>query len=229
MALTVWNVIFSSQTQVFGYSQASMTSYVFLASFLQSLILASSLHNLAGEIYSGNISMQLLKPQSLFANFATVETADKLRNLLFSFGEAVILFAVFQPGLVLPSFGTVLLFVIWSVLGAIIHFYITILFGTLGFWSPSTWGPKFLFFMVLDFAAGKLYPLDILPKILQNILFLTPFPYFSYAQTQLFLNRYSLEQIALNTASLLFWTILSWLLTTWVWKKGIRSYEAAGQ
>lgn len=228
MALTVWTVIFNGQSTAFGYSRPEMTSYVLLVSVLQSVILASSLHGLAGEIYSGTMSQHLLKPENLFVSYATLEVADKLRNLVFSMGEGVILFFIFHPIFSLPSGGTLALFVLWALLGTVIHFFITIAFGTLGFWSPDTWGPKFVFFMIVDFTAGKLYPLDILPAAVRNLLYLTPFPYLSYVQIQLFLGRLTPTEITSWTIGIIFWTVLSYWLATSLWRRGLKSYEAAG-
>ncbi|HYD35300.1 MAG TPA: ABC-2 family transporter protein [Vitreimonas sp.] len=229
MALTVWNVIFNSQASAFGYTQSEMAGYVLLISLLQSLILASSLHGLAGEIYSGGITHHFLKPEKLFLSFGAVEAADKLKNAVFSCLEIGILWLIFKPSLLIPSLGIILLFSLWVLAGILIHFYITILFGTLGFWTPDSWGPKFLFFMFLDFTAGKLYPLDIFPTAIQQLILLTPFPYFSYVQIQLFLQRLDLGQIYLYSFGLAFWTVLSWWLAHRAWKKGLSGYEATGQ
>lgn len=228
MALTIWSVIFTDQSSAFSYTRAEMISYVFLVSILQSLILASSLHSLAGDIYNGHISQQLLKPHSLFLHFTSLEVADKLRNVLFSLVEGAALYALFLPVIIWPSFQTWLVFAVWAIMGTIIHFFITIIFGSLGFWSPETWGPKFLFFMILDFTAGKLYPLDILPTTIQRVLLVTPFPYLSYIQIQLFLGRLSPTQIVWGWVSMLVWTVITWKVAQWVWTKGTKGYEANG-
>ncbi len=228
MALTIWSVIFTDQSSAFSYTRSEMISYVFLVSILQSLILASSLHSLAGDIYNGNISQQLLKPQNLFMHFSALEVADKLRNVFFSLIEGAALYALFMPTIIWPSLQTWFVFIIWAILGTVIHFFITIIFGSIGFWSPETWGPKFLFFMILDFTAGKLYPLDILPRAVQQVLLITPFPYLSYVQIQLFLGRLTSTQMAWGWISLLIWTVITWLVAQWVWTKGTKGYEANG-
>ncbi len=227
MALTVWSVIFNSSQTVFGYTSGQMLGYILLISLLQSFILASALHGLAGEIYSGSIAQHMLKPQKLFMGFAAIEAADKTKNVLFSALEGILLLMVFKPPLSIPSLSSLLLCFIWCLMGVAIHFYITILFGTLGFWSPQTWGPKFLFFMFLDFTAGKLYPLDILPASLQQFLFLTPFPYLSYVQIQVFLGK-SPDSLWQWWLGISFWLVASWWLASYFWKKGTHSFEAAG-
>ncbi|MDQ5951219.1 MAG: viologen exporter family transport system permease protein [Patescibacteria group bacterium] len=80
MSLTIWSVIFSSQSEVLGYSQDQMITYIFLSAFLQSFILATALNGLSGRVYSGEISGLLLKPVNLYAYLASEDIADKLRN-----------------------------------------------------------------------------------------------------------------------------------------------------
>lgn len=228
MSLTVWSVMYSQTATIFGYTQSEMIGYVFLVALLQGAVLATSLHSLAGTIYSGTISQLLIKPIGILSFLAVQDVADKLKNLIFIGLETILLFYFFRPHLTVPDLPTVILCLGWVCLGIIIHFWIEILFGSLGFWSPQSWGPKFIFFMLVDATAGKLFPLDILPDWLQKGLYFTPFPYLSYAQTQLFLGRLTPQETILNSVGLLFWTVVLGLLAVGIWRKGTKSYAAAG-
>lgn len=229
MALTIWSVIYTNQDTSFGYSREGMTTYIFLIGVLQSLILATVMHGLAEQVYSGNLSKELVKPVNIWLYLGAQEVADKLKNFGFVVIESVILYFIFLPHLDWISLPLLPIFVLWLIGGALIYFFINILFGTIGFWSPDVWAPKFLFFMFLDFTAGRLYPLDILPHTVQRLVYLTPFPYLSYAQMQLYLNRLSTQEILINTIAIATWTIILGGLATFVWRRGIRDYAAAGQ
>lgn len=229
MALTVWQVIFANQEVVFGYQRNQIMAYVFLSTILHNLIATSSLNNLAGDIYSGKISTTLVKPVNIFLAWGFQDLADKLLNFGFVLLESSLLFFIFKPTFNFPSFEIGLVFILWTLLAVLISFIINILFGMIGFWSPDAWGPKFLFFMLLDFTAGKLYPLDILPVIIQKIINYTPFPYLSYFQTQLFLGRFPTQQIFTTTLIMLSWIIGLSLFLKIIWNKGIKNYTAMGQ
>lgn len=229
MSLTVWTVIFTSNSSAFNYTQDSMITYIFLVSFLQSMIIASALNGLAYQVYSGEISNHLLKPFNLFSYFAVQEIADKAKNIGFLLIEIFILFLIFKPIIVLPQLGVLSLFILWSFLGMILNFIISLLFGAFGFWSPDTWGPRFLFFMILNFTAGKMFPLDILPEVIQKILYLTPFPYLSFVQIQLFLGRLNSQEIFNHSLILVIWLILLGGFASLLWKKGLKSYESVGR
>jgi len=229
MALTVWTVVFTGQSSTFGYSQETMITYVFTVSFLQSMVLSSALNGLAQQIYDGRISYELLKPVNIYLYLGAQELADKLKNVAFIVIETVALFLIFRPVLALPDPATLVVFLVWVIAGTVLYFLISLLFGSLGFWSPETWGPRFLFFMFLDFTAGKLFPLDILPQVIQRVLYLTPFPYLSFIQTQLFLGRLTGAEAVTSSLGLVVWLGLAAVLVKVVWHRGIKSYSAVGQ
>lgn len=229
MSLTIWQVIFTGQNQVFGYQDQQMITYVFLSSLLFNIMLTSALGNLPNRIYSGHISFELLKPVNLFSLLAAEEVGDKALNIGFVVVESLILYLIFQPSFIWPSLSVGLIFGGWVMLGTLLNFIITLLFGTIGFWSPDAWGPKFLFFIMLDFTAGKLYPLDILPTAIQHVINLTPFPYLSYTQTQLFLGRLTTDQILPLTLTMITWILSLGIIFKILWNKGIKNYAAMGQ
>lgn len=229
MALTVWSVLFNSSGSLFGYDRAEMTTYIFLVGILQSFILATALNGLSGQIYSGSFSFDLLKPINIYVNLFVQDIADKAKNVVFVITESVILFFLFQPVVIVPTLSILSLFFLWIIGAILLLFFIQLIFGSFGFYSPETWGPRFLFFMFVDFTAGKLFPLDILPPIIRNAVSFTPFPYFSFWQIQLFLGKLNSTQIVQHTITLGVWILVAAIVARLLWKRGLKEYNAAGQ
>ena len=229
MALTVWSVIFSNQDMAFGYQQDQIIAYVFLVSVLYNIISTTSLNDLTGEIYSGKLSVKLVKPINIILSFGFRDLADKLMNIGFVIIESMILFLIFKPSFVFPDLFLGLVFIVWVILAALIAFLINLLFGSIGFWSRDSWGPRFLYYMILDFTAGKLYPLDILPVVVQKAIYFTPFPYMSYVQIQLFLGRLEMDQILPISLAMITWVIGLTFIFRKIWHKGLRNYTSMGQ
>jgi ABC-2 type transport system permease protein len=228
-ALTLWTVILQNQESAFGYTSTTMISYIFLVFFLQSIILSTTLNSLGQDIYSGQISNLFVKPIKPFLVWVWQDIADKSVNLTFVLAELLLLLAIFRPTLHFPDLLTFLIFLVFTVLGTVLYFGVMLLFGVFGFWSPETWGPRFLFFIFLEFTAGRLYPLDIFPVIAQRVLLLTPFPYLSYVQTQIFLGNISGVQIWWSLLGLLTWIILTYTIFHKLWKMGLKEYGAMGR
>ena len=229
MSLAVWSTIYTSKDIVAGYNQQEMLSYIFLTTLLQNIILTTSLNSLANQIYSGDLSNLLLKPISLIKYFISMDLADKLKNIFFTTVEIDILYAIFQPILLLPHLSTLALFCVGVFGGLVLLFLMQLLFGALGFWTPETWGPRFLFFMLIDISSGRLYPLDIFPKTVQSLFYLTPFPYFTFAQTQIYLGRLSFLEALQALGMVIIWILVLGGLVRTAWSKGLADYQAAGR
>lgn len=229
MSLSIWQVIFVSRSQVLSYTGDQMTTYIFLVSILWSLILATDLHGLASQIYNGEMANSLTKPLNLYISLYMYDLADKLKNFFFVVLESGVLALLFHPVFSLPPIGILLLTIVWTLLAMVLNFIITLLFGCIGFWSNEVWAPKFLFFMIVDFTAGKLFPLDILPSAVQRVVSFTPFPFLSYYQTQLFLNKLPMSQLPALTLTLVGWCLGLGYITHRIWSRGMRDYEAVGR
>lgn len=229
LPLILWRAIFADSDSVVGYSQDQMIAYILISGMIMSLIMATALHSVPSTVYSGDLSEILVKPIGLFRHFLVTDIADKLKNFIFIVLEALIFWFILQPVVAMPELHVVAIVTVWILLGIGIHFWVELLFGSIGFWSPDVWGPKFLFFIFVELAAGRAFPLDILPQQFQNIFFMTPFPYFGFVQTQALLGRLPSEQFLTATLSMLGWFIALGVITKLVWARGLKDYAAAGR
>lgn len=228
-SLSIWTILYQNSEASFGYSQSQMISYIFITGIIQNVVITTSLNGLTSTIYSGQLSLLLIKPIGLFKAFAMEETADKAKNLFFALLESCLLFFVFKPQLFSVISIHFLISIFWIFGGITITFFISLLFGAIGFWSPESWGPRFLFFTFINFLGGKFFPLDILPNLIHQLVWLTPFPFLSYAQSQLLLNRLSSTEIISGCLGLSLWILLLGLATKYFWRVGLKDYAAQGQ
>lgn len=230
ISLSLWISIFSTQTSLFGYGKDQMLTYIFLASIISYIVLSSRTIDVVSIINSGDLSLYLVKPINFFVYWFTRDIADKFQNIVFSIGELTLLFLLFHPPFVIPHELSVYLLAVLAILaGIFLYFCINMIFGFVGFWSPDSWAPRFLFFMVMSFTAGTLFPLDIFPEKFTKIFSLTPFPYLTFFQSKIWLDQLSNNEILRGFAIMGFWIVAMYWLMTAMWKKGIRGYGAEGR
>lgn len=224
----LWSAVFKTK-QIFGWQLSSVLTYILLSSVLRSVVFSSRTVDLAWRINRGEINNFLLKPLSIFKYAFSIDLADKLLNLLFCLGEIWLLIFLFRPPLILKTnFIYFLIFCSTIFFSIILYFFVNFLIGTIGFWTPEVWAPRFLFQIVLGFAAGSYFPLDFLPRPIYLFLKLTPFSYFIFFPSQIYLKRISLGQIIQGFLILIIWTFILFRLTKLTWQKGIKHYEAQG-
>ena len=229
-AYFLWKAIFSiSHKGIFGYSESMMMAYIFVSAFVQTVVLSVRSIDLAGVINSGELSNILVRPVSNFWYWISRDTADKILNSLFSFGELALLFFLLKPTFIFPPAQFVLLMIPALFLAAFLYYLISYFFSLLGFWTPDVWAPRFFLFILLQFTAGTLFPLDVLPQYIQRIISWTPFPSLVYIPSQIFLMRYSVAGITGNLAIGCLWVLIFLAIVRLTWIKGLRRYSSEGR
>jgi len=180
--------------------------------------------DLGWMINTGYLTIPLMRPVGVFRFLFTRDAADKFFNLSFIFLEIPLLYFIFHPPVFLQTNPLFLLQALCSlILSVLIYFFINILFGSLGFWSRDVWAPRFLLMVIMEFATGAMFPLDMLNTFWQKIMLATPFPYLLYVPLKIYLGH------GFSLLPQLFWVIILGILTRYVWQKGLRRYEAEGR
>ncbi|QQG40960.1 MAG: ABC-2 family transporter protein [Candidatus Levyibacteriota bacterium] len=225
----LWSSLIPHQKTLFGYSQSLMLTYVIGTSFISSIVLSTRTHEIGENINSGNLSAFLARPIGYFGYWFARDMGDKLGNITFSLIELAFLFFLINPPLFFQTDVIYLLFFITTIfLGIILHFCIGSLLGMIGFWSPEVWAPRFIFFILIGFFAGSLFPLDIFPKPIFNLLQFMPFSYLLFFPLKIYLGQLSVPQIMQGISISLVWIIFLSGCLYFVWRKGLKMYTAYG-
>jgi ABC-2 type transport system permease protein len=224
-----WQAAMRRQTAILGYQRGEIFTYLLGVLILQSLILSSRTVDVAGEILDSGLSTKLLKPFSYVKFWFTADLADKGLNILFAVFELAVLVWWLKPPLLPPPDPKILLvFAAATAAAFLLYFFINFTLGLIAFWTLEVWAPRFLFMVVLNFLAGGLFPIDILPRPMFTLIKLTPFPYLLYFPMEVYLNRVALTTLLGGLLVSAAWTLIMALLMRQVWRRGLRRYEAFG-
>lgn len=225
----IWSSIFEGRNNFFSYTKPEMLTYILLASFIGTFALASRTYEIGEKIVSGNIIENILKPIPFFNYYLAKDMADKLTNIFFAFFEISLVIVLFQPPLFIQTgLLNFLFFFIFMVIGMLISFFFSLSLSFISFWTIEYWAVQFIFFMLVFFLSGTYFPLDILPKPLFYILLITPFPYFYYLPTKIFVK--GIDSVFIVEAVLAFvWVYLSFRFARFLWNKGLKSYNFFGR
>jgi ABC-2 type transport system permease protein len=209
-----------------------MLTYVFLVLVVQAIVLsAPSADNIGGEIGSGDLSNYLIKPISYLRYWFTRDIASKLLNIFFSLGEITVLWLLLRPHLVFPahllSVGGFFLCCLFAIT---IYFFLEVSNRFIAFWTPeNTWGLSFLVIILIEILGGGMFPLDILPEPARIGLQLTPFPYLVYYPVAIILGKITGWYLIRILFQSLIWCLLLFVVTKFVWHKGLKVYAATGK
>src|SRR4030042_3922122 len=233
IAFFLWDTIFTDPSRIlFGYDRSKILTYVFGIIIVRAFVLSSRAVDVAGDISRGEISNYLLKPISYFKYWLTRDLSSKALNLAFAFLETFILYLILKPPFFIQTNLAYLSgFLLTISIAIFLYFVILFIVSSITFWLPEMgWGAHFLVTVVIiEFLSGAVFPIDILPISIQNLLSYTPFPYLIFFPIQVYLGKISPLLIVKGILVSLGWAILLWYLLNSVWKKGLKAYQAYGR
>lgn len=225
-----WLVIYGNKTELLGYQKSQMLTYVVGIAILRSFILSSQSSDLGGQIRSGELTKILTKPFDLFSFWLSQDAADKILSAVFAIFEVIGILLVFQFPFYIPkSPESILLFIILVTLAFFLYFFISMVISLLAFWTEEVWATRFLIDLIfLEFFAGSYFPIDILPKWLSDIIYLTPFPYLVFFPMKIWLEQLSTITAIKSILICWVWLLIFIKITSSLWRKGIKKYGAFG-
>jgi ABC-2 type transport system permease protein len=229
----LWSTIYSDPGKVlFGYNQGKILTYVLGVLIVRAIVTSTRVMDLAMDINRGDLSNFLLKPIGVFKFYLTRDIASKALNLFFAAFEIGALYLIFKPQLVIQLNPVIIITTIAAlILATIIFFELAVITGMIPFWMPEAgWSVQFLFIVIIvEFLSGGVFPLDVFPRTVVNILHALPFPYLIFFPLQLYLGKIGGGMMWGGLMVAFAWSIALWLLVKWLWKKGITRYSSEGR
>jgi len=222
----LWNAVFLKNQHISYYNKTALLSYILFVNIISTLVLGTRTSDVATQINDGTIMNYLVKPIKLFRYLATEDIADKFLNLGFVIFEVILILRFTGSAIFFPR--NILLGSIFLLNGICISFFINLMLSFIAFWTTETWGPRFLYLMLVGFVAGSFFPLDLLPKPIYQMLLFSPFPYLFYLPAKIFLGVSGKQLIPYYFISLS-WVLIFWRLTSLMWAKGNKSFSFWGR
>ncbi len=229
----LWRAVFGGRTagpEIEGYTVAGMTSYYVLVTIVDALTAVTDDDwQIAADIRDGNINQFLLKP----IDYLTYRLCLFFSNRVIYCVTAVVPVALFvffmrRYFVMPPSAGVFALFIVSVIFTGLLQFFISYSLALLAFWVLEVSTFIFIVFAVEYIAGGHLFPLDILPGSLQEVLKFTPFPYQLFFPVSIYLGRVSGAELWTGLGLQTFWLVAFYGVALWAWRRGIRHYSAVG-
>ncbi|RLC32669.1 hypothetical protein DRH13_01405 [Candidatus Woesebacteria bacterium] len=229
----LWSAVFTNpQTELFGYNRDKILTYVFGIFILRALVLSSRAVDIAGEIARGELTNYLLKPINYIKYWFTRDISSKALNLSFATVEIVILYFFLRPTFFIQTDPLqIFLFLVAVVFAVVMFFGLLVLVNFVTFWLPEGgWASQFLIIVIFtEFLSGAVFPIDILPEAIQNVLYALPFPYLMFFPLQVYLGKLSMTATLQSLLISGIWMMFMIVVINQVWARGIKKYSAVGR
>jgi len=231
--LYIWRTIYSGngpQSMIGSYTLAQMISYYLLTTIVDALTAVNEDDwQIAADIKDGNISQFVLKPIDYLVYRLFLFFSGRVTYLAVAAIPLALFVLCLRQYFVLPADWTMLgLFLLSTVLTALLQFFISYTMAMLAFWVLEVSTFIFIVFAFEYIASGHMFPLDILPKGLTQILKFTPFPYQMYFPVSLYLGKLGARELCWGLLIQVSWVAAAFSLARLMWQRGLRKYSAVG-
>jgi len=230
--LSLWRTIYAHPTggASSSFSEAQMMFYYLLVAVVDVLTAVNEDDwQIAADIREGNISQFLLKPVDyLWYRLALFFSGRIAFIAVAALPLAVFIFCFRQYVMAPASLTALLVFPVSLVLTALLQFFISYAMAMLAFWLLEISTLIFILFAFEYLASGHLFPLDILPPVIRDVLFLTPFPYQMYFPISIYLGKSAGMEMWRGLAIQFLWVMAAYVFARWMWRRGIKKYSAFG-
>ena len=225
----IWLSSYNGRHDIHGFSPSQMVVYYLVVLLVGSIVEAHVMWDMSYDIKQGKFNVHLIRPYSLMSYMFAANLGWRLvRTFVGLPAMALVAFAFrgYLPSTMSVNAGWQ--FWLAVVLGHVVSFSITYAIGLLSLWLYETKSLHHFYYLMSLIFSGQIAPIALFPAGLQTVARLLPFPYVIGFPASIFLRRISDHAIYEGYAIQVGWIITAMLLSTVLWRGGIKRYTAFG-
>ncbi len=207
-----------------------ITSYYVLILLFASIGISHIEEDIAyRDIKKGDLYGYLLKPYPYILKKFQEEVVWRLLSAVWA---VVVLSVLIVGGLTLSVSFHPLIWILTALsllLGLVCSFFMKVCLGLLSIWLTNLSGVMNVYGILEIILAGFVIPLSLFPEQIKSFVLLSPFAASVYYPLQLFTTLQSPKEIAWIFLFQLAWTVVFFLLSRFIFHKGIRYYTGVSQ
>ncbi len=227
--LAVWTTIANAQGSVHGLTANDFTTYYMTLLIVDQFTSEITIHIFAYKIQDGTLSGELLRPiHPLLTNTLINNLAFKALTMLALIPVWILLWLLFKPDFGAVTVINIFLAVPAVLLGFATSFLLGATLTCVAFWTTRVWALSEFYWALIVLFSGQFVPLELMPRLIQNIARFLPFAMFKYYPIQIILGRLSTEKMLDAFAAGLIWLLIALSIFLLTWRLGLKQYSAVG-
>ena len=223
--LIIWyaNIVSGSSLYTFSF----IFTYFVIGKIFFDTTEAFKLYYFGSDITDGDLNQKLLITSNIWLYQFLKSAGNEFFQVLIEFILIVIIAIIGWQYLLFPTeLWQWICFLILVVLNFVHNIFLEITLNSLYFFFTNAWGFRYLINNLKLLTSGRIFPLDILPQI--SWFTLSPFAYIYFLPMQIYLGKKDLGQSLWIILGSVLWLVFFYFLATFVYKKGLKQYEAVG-
>ena len=189
----IYKALYASGGTINNYTLSDMVTYIAIGWISKSLYLNYMDHDIANDIRSGTISIDLIKPVDYQALNYARGLGQSMFRLLFFTPPIIIATFLIYPVHGPSSLYNLFLFCISTGLSILLYVGLNFFIGLIAVYTISIEGILYPKNMIIELFSGLLVPIDWFPGTFQYISSFLPFKYIAFVPLSLYLGRVDLS------------------------------------
>ncbi len=227
--LAVWTTIARTHGSVNGLDANDFITYYMTLLIVDQFTSEITIHIFAYKIQDGTLSSELIRPiHPLLTNALINNLAFKALTIMALIPVWMVLWVLFNPDFSSVTIPNIFLALPAVILGFATSFLLGAALTCVAFWTTRVWALGEFYWAMIVLFSGQFVPLELMPRLIQDIARFLPFGMFKYYPIQIILGRLSTEAIIQAFSVGLIWLVIAYLLFTWTWRQGIKQFSAVG-
>lgn len=211
-----------------GFSTSDFVLYYLCMLLVGCFVTSHMMWDLAMEIREGQFTTQLIRPIGFYE-------VSYMRNLSWRIIRTALFLPMFFMLLYLYRgfLGEASVYVGWGfwaslVLGHFVSFTFVMLMASIALYVTEATSIFELYYIPMLFLSGQLFPVSVLPDWAKNLSLIFPFYYTTGAPTEVLIGRVHGDGLWRVIAAQLVWTVVCYLGSKVLWKRGLKHYTGVG-
>ncbi len=217
---------FSNVSTLKGITLSSIVVYFFVVGNLDFIVAPTNIvKHMQNDIKEGSIATELIRPINyIFMPFLSVIPAD---IILFAFTTIPLLILLYLiTGIHLNIF-IIIAFAIGVLIAYLISNLLSFIIGSFSIYLVDVSGIGEGILWINEILGGGIIPIIFYPKIISNLLMLTPFPFMIFVPAGIFIGIINTNIVNILITGIV-WVIILALISKIVWKRVSKDMNVVG-
>jgi len=228
-AVFLWLAIYRDRAIVGNYSSQEMLFYYALIPLIGIFTYVYVSSSLPKQIKDGKISIDLIKPYNLAFVVFLRQSSIKMTQLLFKVPLFLLFMWILSTSFrIMYDLNSLALAIFVSLFAYLLHFLIDLSLSYAAFWMDDVWALKHLKIVAMLVFSGMTFPLDLIPHSLRMFFDFLPFRFIYFFPITIARGNLTLHELSIGLLQLAIWILLFYVFSQFLWRRGLRRYQAYG-
>jgi len=228
--VVLWAALLQSKSEIGGFNLASIVTYYMLVEIIDIIYTQTPARILSRDVQTGDLNNFLTKPLNYWKYLLSYTTGQQLASSSLSILTVVAVFVLFPNFVTFPKELLYLLgFFVFLTCAFLISHQILFTIGTLSFYVSEIAHIRQGTNQLMGLLGGRWIPLSFFPPVIANFLGLLPFSFLFNFPIKVFQYQVSIPQMTTAILVETTWLGIFLFIGNFLWKRGIRKYEAYGR